>query len=287
MLPAIHIKRTIDFNKGFKALLEVLKLVAVSEYHNLERKLQTFERLQSVLGEFFCCIDTSKINHPFLNPGKHPMAVLAVTSDAGLLGGINMQVVTKAVNLVRENDGRLIIVGDRGVIYAQDSGLSFTHFPGIIDSHRYAQACEIRDFLTQKVMSGEFGGIKVVYPRAHSFVVHRVEVETFIPFSLPESTEAAAEAANKSESDKEIIFESTPNEVIEYLAYIIFGQRLYEIFGFSRVCEQAARYLHLEESCNKIGEMNKKLLLQYFRRRHEIIDSNMRELFSARSIYVK
>ena len=287
MLPAIHIKRTIDFNKSFRSLLEVLKLVAVSEYHNLERKLQTFERLQSVLGEFFQCIDTDQINHPFLTPGKNPMAVLAVTSDAGLLGGINMQVVTKAVSLVREHDGRLIIIGDRGVIYAQDSGLSFTHFPGIVDSHRYAQACEIRDYLTQKVMAGEFGGIKVVYPRAHSFVVHRVEVETFIPFALPEGTAVAEKAADKSETMKEIIFESTPDEVIEYLAYIIFGQRLFEIFGFSRVCEQAARYLHLDESCNKIAEMNKKLLLQYFRRRHEIIDSNMRELFSARSLYAK
>lgn len=287
MLPAIHIKRTIDFNKGFRSLLEVLKLVAVSEYHNLEHKLRTFERLQSVLGEFFRCIDTAKINHPFLNPGGRPTAVLAVTSDAGLLGGINMQVVSKAVNLVHETQGRLIVIGERGVVYALDSGLPFTHFPGIIDNQRYAQACEIRDYLTQKVMSGEYGGLKVVYPRAHSFVIHRVEVETFIPFALPEGTEVAKTSADTHEASKEIIFESTPSEVIEYLAYIIFGQRLYEIFGFSRVCEQAARYLHLEESCNKISEMNKKLLLQYFRRRHEIIDSNMRELFSARSIYAK
>src|SRR3989338_6035323 len=111
MLPAIHIKRTIDFNKGFRALLEVLKLVAVSEYHNLEKKLQTFERLQSVLGVFFRCIDTTQIDHPFLNPGNRPTAVLAITSDAGLLGGINMQVISKAINLVRECGGHLIIMG--------------------------------------------------------------------------------------------------------------------------------------------------------------------------------
>ena len=287
MLPAIHIKRTIDFNKGFRSLLEVLKLVAVSEYHNLERKLRTFERLRSVLGEFFRCIDTTKINHPFLNPGNRPTAVLAVTSDAGLLGGINMQVMVKAMNLVLEMNGRLIVIGDRGAGYAQGAGMSFTQFPGIIDNQRYGQACEIRDFLTQKVMGGELGGIKVVYPRAHSFVIHRVEVETFIPFALPEGTEAAKKAKETSEVSKDIIFESSPREVIEYLAYIIFGQRLFEIFGFSRVCEQAARYLHLEESCNKIAEMNKKLHLQYFRRRHEIIDSNMRELFAARSLYAK
>jgi F0F1-type ATP synthase gamma subunit len=31
----------------------------------------------------------------------------------------------------------------------------------------------------------------------------------------------------------------------------------------------------------KIQDMNKKLLLQYFKRRHEVIDQNMREIFCA------
>ena len=84
-----------------------------------------------------------------------------------------------------------------------------------------------------------------------------------------------------------VILESAPADVAEYLVSVVVAQRLFDIFGYARICEQAARYLHLEESCNKISEMNKKLLLQYFRRRHEIIDSNMRELFSARSIYAK
>ena len=288
MQPAIHIKRTIDFNKGFKSLLEVLKLVAVSEYHNLDRKLKTFDRLQGTLGEFFKCIDVTGMDHPFIQPRSGaPTAVLAITSDAGLLGGINNMVITKAVGLVREEGGRLLVLGDRGVPYAQESNIPFTHFPGVVDARRFAQACEVRDYLTQRVLAGEFGGIKVVYPRAHSFTVHRVETETFIPFSLPEGTEIEKRSADKSETQAEIIFESNPNEVVEYLVYIIFGQRLFEIFGYSRVCEQAARYLHLEESCNKIGEMNKKLLLQYFRRRHEVIDSNMRELFASRAIYAK
>ncbi len=282
MLPAIHIKRTIDFNKNFRSLLEVLKLVAVSEYHNLERKLRTFERLQNILAEFFSSVDLSGVRHPFLNPGRRPMCVVAVTSDAGLLGGINMQVVSKAVELVRENDGKLVVIGARGLVYAQDAGLPFVHYPGILDSQRYAQAAQIRDFLMQKVIAGEYGALKIVYPKAHSFVVHRVEVVTVLPFVPPAPSEASPGAGNKR-----VIFESTPAEVMEYLVYLVAGQRLYEIFGESRVCEQAARYLHLEESCNKILEMNKKLLLQYFRRRHEIIDANMRELFSARIFYAK
>lgn len=284
MPAATHIKKTIDFNRGFRALLEVLKLVAVSEYHALERKLKTFEELQEVFAEFFSCIDVEGIDHPFTNPRGKPPAVVAVTSDAGLLGGINNQVVTRAIEMVRETGGGpLVIVGERGTPYAQDANVPYKFFPGVVDARRFEQACDLRDALVEMLISGKAGGLRIVYPRAHSFVVHRVEVVTLLPFKQPVAADAPVKTIPApAGKDDEFIFESEAAKVAEYLIFILIAQRIYEIFGLSRVCEQAARYLHLEESCNKILEMNKKLLLVYFKRRHEVIDANMRELFSAR-----
>jgi len=286
---AVYLKKTIDFNKGFRQLLSVLKNLAVAEYHMLERRLKFFEELQQLSGEFFSAIDLNQVRHPFLISTGKPTAILAVTSDAGLLGGINNQVITKALELVRAENGRLIVMGERGQVYAQDGGVPFTAFPGVVDSARYQQASDMRDFLAKKVLGGTFGGIKVVYPRAHSFVVHRVEVVTLVPFVRVETAASRTSETQVAEpaTKKAVIFESDPDDVVEYLVYLVMGQKLFEIFGMSRVCEQAARFLHLEESCNKIQEMNHKLLLAYFRRRHEIIDANMRELFSARALYAK
>jgi F0F1-type ATP synthase gamma subunit len=73
--------------------------------------------------------------------------------------------------------------------------------------------------------------------------------------------------------------------MIEYLVYLWMGQAFYEILGFSRLSELSARYIHLENSSQKIQEVEKKLRLQYFRVRHELIDKSMREIFSSRSIY--
>lgn len=288
MIPAAHIKRNIDFNARFRGLLEVLKLVAVAQYYQLEKQLKTFDRLQTVLGQFFDMAGAADFTHPFLVESRAPMGVLAVTSDAGLLGGLNNQVMMKAFDLVGESNGRLIVVGEKGQSYAQDARIPATFFPGVSDSERYRQALEIRDFLTQNVLSGALGSVKVVYPRAVSFVIHRVITETLVPFSRPEkqAAPAASRPAGRGGSE-EIIFESTPEETLEYLVYICLGQRLFEVFGMSRLAEQAARFTHLEESCQKILDMNKKLLLQYFRRRHEMIDQNMRELFAARSLYAK
>ncbi len=285
MQPAVHIKRDIDFNKGFRSLLEVLKLVAVSEYHNLEHRFRTFDRLTQLLGEFFDTVDVSAINHPFINPKGQP-CVVAVTSDAGLLGGMNNQVVTKAIGIVRQTNGCLLVIGERGLPYVQEAGLPFVSYPGIVDSKRYSQALEIRDYLLDKVLKNEYGPIHVVYPRAHTFVTHRTESVTFIPFETVKKEKPVIPESGKKPSAG-IILESSPADIAEYLVSLVVAQRLFDIFGYTRICEQAARYLHLEESCNKIQEMNKKLYLQYFRRRHEIIDANMRDLFASRALYAK
>ena len=281
MAAATTIKKQIDFNKQFRSLLEVMKLVAVSQYHILERKLQYFDLFGAVLTEFFDSIDVTRVNHPFLNGGDKPIGVLAITSDAGLLGGMNMQVISKAIEILSRQPGKLIIIGERGQIYAQGFGMSFTYFTGIIDNERYSQAMTVRDYITQEILSGSLGGLKVVFPRALSLVMNKIEVETLVPFTRPESGGVPPTASDPNK----IIFETTPGEVAEYLVYLYVGERLYEVFGMARLAEQAARFVHLEESCQKIQDMNSKLLLQYFKRRHEIIDSNMRELYSAKKAY--
>lgn len=283
-----QLKKTIDFNKSFRSLLQVIKTLALAEYHILERKLKVFDELYDLSGGFFDSIDLTTVEHPFLRPGGRPPAVIAITSDTGLMGGINQQVVMRALEIVRENGGHLVILGERGQMYVQDAGVEVTSFPGINDAKRYEQACHLRDFISKNVLAGKIGGVKVVYPRAVSFVVHRVEVATLLPFSLEKKEGASASpVVSMIPSKNPVIFESKPSDVVEYLVYVVMGQKLYEIFGMSRVTEQAARFLHLEESCNKILEMNHKLLLQYFRKRHETIDANMRELYSARMLYAE
>ncbi len=282
MLPAVHLKKNIDFNKGFRSLLEVLKLVAVSEYHNLEHRFRTNDRLTTLLGEFFDAVDLTAIDHPFLNPKGQP-CIVAVTSDAGLLGGMNNNVIQKAIDITRQSNGKLLIIGERGLPYVQEAGLPFTSYPGIVDAKRYSQALEIRDFILEKVLKNEYGPVHVVYPRAHSFTTHRTEAVTLVPFQSIKKEEVATDGHRMPSAG--VILESAPADVAEYLVSLVVAQRFFDIFGYARICEQAARYLHLEESCNKIQEMNKKLYLQYFRRRHEVIDANMRDLFASRALY--
>ena len=276
------IKKYMEFNQGLSSLIEVLKSIAVGQYKILERNIQSCEKFVSSLESFFELIDIAKVHHPFLYPSDKPLAVVAVTSDAGLLGGLNMQVVNRALVELEKTPGKLIVIGERGKAYARESKVPFVAFGGIKDEERYAQAMQLRDYCMDQVLGGNFGSMKVVYPRSISFTVQRVDMLTLLPFALPSSPAPSRQALTQ-----DIILESSLDDLIEYLIYLWMGQKFYEIFGLSRLAEFAARYIHLEGSHQRLKDIDAKIRLEYFRVRHELIDRNMRELFAARLLYAQ
>ena len=271
------LKKNLEFNRELHSIIEALKNIAVSQYHILERKIKSFGRLLTEIEDFFKFIGPLNANHPFLTPSSKQQAVIAITSDSGLLGGLNMQVVGHALSELERIPGKLIVIGQRGKIYARESGVPFVAFPGIKDEERYGQAIQVRNYILERVLNRQYGHLKVVYPKPISFTVQRIEIVNFFPFIWQQESESAIV--------EDAIFESNIADIAEYLIFTWAGQKLFEIFGLSRLSEMAARYVHLEESSQKIKDMDAKTKLEYFRVRHELIDRNMRELFAARLIY--
>jgi ATP synthase F1 gamma subunit len=273
------IKKDLEFNRGLSALIEVLKNISVSQYRALEHKIKSFEVFLESIESFFGLIDSSRCIHPFLQPVNKSLAVVAVTSDSGLMGGLNMQVVNAAVEEIEKGSGQMIVIGERGKMYASEHKIPFVSFPGIKEEQRHEQAMQMRDYLAAKALRGTFGSLKVIYPHPVSFTVQKVATVSFLPFTIKDQGSAVTLHPSK------IIHESKPDDSIEYLVHLWMGQKLFEIFGLSRLAEYAARYVHLEDSLQKLKTMDAKQKLEYFRVRHELIDRNMRELFSARLLY--
>ena len=276
MKTLVSIKKDMEVNNGLALLIETLKTIAISQYYAAQKKLGTFEKFYNSLRFLVEDINIEEVNHHFIKPRVQAQAIIVITSDAGFLGGLNMRVVNTALHEVKEMPTTIITVGSRGVMYIQGTGLPAVSFPGIKDDEKYSQAAQLRDYIYQKVSAGEFGTVKVVYPRSMSLGVQSIAMETFLPFKL---------ANLKQEEPREYvdsILESSLSDIIEYLVYLWMGMKFYDIFGLSRLAEFSARYFHLEESGEKLKEEDKKVKLQYFRIRHELADRSIRELVAGR-----
>lgn len=267
-----------EFNINLYNLIEVLKEIAISQYKVIEKKIQTFNSVFKALGDIFEMLATRNFSHPLLKPAQRQAGVIAVTSDTGLLGGLNMTVMSQAIKEAQKNNATLIIIGEKGQIYAAEAGIPHVVFRGVRDETRLQQALELRDYILKQELSGDLGELKMVYPYSLSIVSQSIKVMQLFPYSQYEQFQGKALSAIISD----LILESRLEDILEYWTYLFLGQKFYQVFGMARLAELSARYTHLENSKTKIEQLNKELKLQYFRQRHELIDRNMRELFAAR-----
>ncbi len=270
-----------EFNGGLSMLIETLKSVAISQYYAMEKKLTTFAKFFTAIEDVAGAIDLDSMDHIFTNPKGRGQAVVAITSDGGFLGGLNMKVMSAAIEEAGKMPTTMIIVGARGKMYLRGDGFETVNFPGIQDDARFEQAMQLRDYIYKRTLAGEFGTVKVVYPRAASIGIQHIEMATFLPFRLSNVKKASPGATRQR------ILESSPGDIVEYLVHLWMGERLHDILGLSRLAEFSARYIHLEESSEKLKDEDKKVKLQYFRARHELADRAIRELVAGRSVREK
>ena len=278
MASLVSLRQEIEFNKGLGVLLNVMKSIAASQFFSLERVFRSNARLFDAIQTMAAMLDVEHFSHPLTQAGGR-VGVIAVTSDTGLLGGLNNQVISMALEEYGQNPGELIVIGRRGTIYVQEQGLPCREFPGVQDAGRRRLAVTIRDYAFRQVSTSQLGALSIVYPRALSFTVQRVELVRAVP--CQHWLEAATRPVQLY-GGAGILLESSRGKLLEYLVWLWLGEKLFEVLGMSRLAELAARSGHLEASTQELEREGKKLQQRYFRRRHEVIDSSMRELFAGR-----
>ncbi|MBN3039860.1 MAG: F0F1 ATP synthase subunit gamma [Candidatus Omnitrophica bacterium] len=283
MATLVKIKKDKEFYGSLSGLLKVLKGIAVSQYQILERKIKLFDKFSYAVNSFLLGIETKDIVHPFINPTVQAKGVVAITSDSGLLGGLNMQVMKRAFEELKGSGDMLFVVGERGKIYAREEHIPYTGFPGIKEEERLELSLTVRDHVLEKVMSEKIGSLCIIYPRALSLTVQRIEKITPVPYGKEENPDEAKQLHEINLDN--FIQESSLLDVVEYLVYLWLGHRLYEIFGEAKLAELAARFMHLEESSHRLEDLDKELRLKYFRLKHELTDASMREIFASRLIH--
>jgi ATP synthase F1 gamma subunit len=272
-----QLKKEIQFNGQLGSLLNVMKSIAAQQFQALEERWTSNQPFFEVLGAIASSFNLEDIQHPFTQGGG-PIGVIAVTSDAGLLGGLNQQVVVAALREYRKQPGAFIIIGKRGLAYVQEQGIPCQEFPGVQDEARWTLADQVRTYALNLALQGRIGRLAIAYPRALSFTLQRVEVVHALPCQAwlkPGTPRGVAGGA--------ILMESSVSSVLEYLVWAWLGEQLFEMFGSSRLAELAARSVHLEGSTQELKRRRSRLMLTYFKQRREVIDRGMRELFAART----
>lgn len=276
-----QLKEELEMNGNLTELMDVLKGVAASEFWVLSQKRKRFTSFVEAFDKFFQFIEFIDVKHPFVQ-GKGDLGIIMVTSNEGFMGGLNARVINAALTYKGTKDALLIMIGEQGGAYLESLGRDYVGFPGIASGECYEAALKFKDYIMKEGLAGKFGRLALFYPRPLSFMIQKIERLDLLPCNAI----FEQEAKNIPELEN-VIVESPVNHIIEYLVETWIIQKLFEVFEDSKLSEFSARTLHLEESYQVLLEQEKKLRHQYFRGRHELVDAEMRDLFSAQIVRKK
>ncbi len=283
--------------KSTRKITSAMKMVAASKLKKAQDKAeasQPYARAMAAMMDRVAknVIVTSASPKLLAGTGKDNVHLLVViTSDRGLCGGFNGNLVRMARNEARRLMGagktvKIVTVGRKARdLLKRDMGdkivKSFITLGGG-KSLSFADADEVTQFVLASFEAGEFDVASVVYNKFVSVLTQKPTVQQMIPFK---AEEAAANQNKKAEAPKEELtspysFEPDEEEMLALLLPRNLGVQIFRALLDSAAGEQAARMTAMDNATRNAGDMIKRLTIQYNRARQAYITKELIEIIS-------
>ena len=222
------------------------------------------------------------VNHPFVqgNSSKN-VAVVTVTSNRGLAGGYNANIIKLVTgsDLEKENV-RVYSVGKKGADGLARRGYEIvTENPDYIEEPTFAQAQELSQRLLSDFEKGEIGEIYVAYTEFKNTVTHIPKLIKLLPV---EAGDVQGEEGEMSAIDKitPMNFEPAEEEAIALLIPKYVTSILYGAFVEAVASENGARMQAMDSATNNAEEIISDLELKYNRARQGAITQELTEIIA-------
>lgn len=223
---------------------------------------------------------SGNINHPYLKADdSKKKAVIVVTSNRGLAGGYNSNV----VKMVTENEAftkeniRIYAIGGKGLELLKHKGYDIVaDYSEMIEEPSYDDAKSITKRLLTDFENGEIGEIYLIYTFFKNTVSH---IPTMIKVLPAEVQEEAGEEDAKAQLTP-MNFEPEAEEAISLLVPKYISSILYGAFVEAVASENGARMQAMDSATSNAEEMIDDLELKYNRARQGAITQELTEIIA-------
>ena len=275
------IKRRKGSIQSTQQITKAMKLVSTVKLQRAKQRAEQsktyfncmYETVTSMLAR------TGGLNHPYLRAGQSgKKAVVVITSNRGLAGGYNSNVIkliTKGD--FRKEDLEIYAIGKKGKDALQRGGYHIVaDDPDIIEEPSYVDAMAITDQLLKSYADGEVGEIYLAYTGFKNTVVHEPTLLKLLPVEAAKEEESAQSTGSRAMMNFEPEDEEALNMIIpKYVTSLIYGG-LVE----AAASENGARMQAMDSATSNAEEMIDQLSLMYNRARQGSITQELTEIIA-------
>jgi F-type H+-transporting ATPase subunit gamma len=206
--------------------------------------------------------------------------LIVITSNRGLCGGFNANVIKAAGRLAREKyQGQkvsILSVGKKGADFFRktDFGIMGSDMPRglneLFDHLTFANVAPVAEKVMKAYADGQFDRIELVYNQFKNAAVQITTVEQFLPVMPPPKTEKTSKV--------DYIFEPSKEEIVNDLIPRSLKTQLFKALLDSLAAEHGARMTAMHKATDNAGALIKELKLTYNKARQAAITNEILEI---------
>ncbi len=272
--------RSVESTKKITRAMEMVAAAKLRRFQDMMAKAKVYTNgLENLLKRLAASQEEGKQTHAFIQPREEKkVAVIIMTSDTGLCGSYNNDLVEMARRFVLTKDTQpplLLGVGKNGVSSLKRRGFQFLeNFTDIRASRVEEILKDLKSTVEELYLSKKVDSVYAVFSSFKNLTSYKPVVEKILPLETPK-----ADAVSKT-SEVRYIYEPSAEVLFQRLVPQYFEAKMRTVFLEAIVSEQIARMTAMNQATKNAKEMIDSLVLKRNKARQAAITKELIEIVS-------
>ncbi len=276
-----EIRNKIKSVESTRKITKAMEMVAASKMRKAQDRMRAArpygEKIRRVAGNLSHAL--TDYSHPFLEKRDEIKAVglITITSDKGLCGGLNTNILRLALGRMKEWDAegktlQVTAVGNKGFGFMQRTGARIvSHVVAIGDTPHLEKLIGPAKVQLDAYMNGEIDVLYLAYTRFINTMKQEPVIEQLLPL--------AGELVGSSTCNHwDYLYEPDAKSVIDTLLLRYVEAMLYQAVAENMASEQSARMVAMKSASDNAKNVIGELRLVYNKARQAAITKELSEI---------
>lgn len=283
-----EIRGKIKSVENTKKITKAMEMVAASKMRKAQDRMRAarpysdkVRNIASNLGKA-----NPEYTHAFMRHNDAKAAgIIVVSTDKGLCGGLNTNVLRAVTTRLRELQGegsqvQTVAIGNKGLGFLNRIGAQVvSHVTQLGDTPHLERLIGPVKVLLDQYAEGKLSAVYIAYTKFINTMRQEPVVEQLLPLSAAKM-EADSKASGSHEPGWDYIYEPDAKTVIDELLLRYVEALVYQAVAENMASEQSARMVAMKAATDNAGNLINELKLVYNKTRQAAITKELSEIVS-------
>jgi F-type H+-transporting ATPase subunit gamma len=282
-----EIRGKIKSVENTRKITKAMEMVAASKMRKAQERMRAARPYADKIRNITANLSraTPEYHHPFVvkNSGTGAVGVIVVTTDKGLCGGMNTNVLRAVTTRLREFEGsstkvQAVAIGNKGFSFLNRVGIKVvSHATQLGDTPHLDKLIGPVKVLLDQYAEGKLDAVYLCYTRFLNTMKQEPQIEQLLPLAADRLAQTDAE---KQSHGWDYLYEPDAKSVIDDLMVRYAEALVFQAVAENMASEQSARMVAMKAATDNAGTLINDLKLVYNKTRQAAITKELSEIVS-------